>query len=425
MEGGRAAIEEEVSRALRPGRYISPYKEVSRLIRRLEGIRERIGGILDRGEADEAVRLFWSFLVRVFQKIPEVDPSGGNFSLFFESLFCDWVRAQQEAGADPGETARIYMEWAEQDEWGYLMDLHERLVQVLDSAGIQAFLRLVRERAEALGPEAETRESGYSRDHWVEVMKALMKAQGNVTGFFGLCGREGMSPADFDSLAGMQEKQGLLEEALAWVEKGLDSLRGGRMDPWVSCNLQRRKGEILVRLGRLREALEFEWGLFQEDPCRTSFNRVLSLVPSGEREVWREKALAWAEGADLVQGVEIFLSQKDLERLAGRLEREDLTFLAREFPPLARRTAKALARAHPLVSARIFRELALSKLERAGGGYKRALRDFERARDGFLAAGRRAEWRALVFLVRRRHGRKTSFLPGFEALVSGMEETGE
>ncbi|GEM_PF-6005429 len=75
--------------------------------------------------------------------------------------------------------------------------------------------------------------------------------------------------------------------------------------------------------------------------------------------------------------------------------------------PLARKTAQALEGRHPGQAARIFGFLALSRLEGGSSrGYSIALRDFQRARDAYLKAGREGRWAALVEEARKRHGAK-------------------
>ncbi len=418
VPGREGSIEEAMERALRPGKFI-PYKGIFRFRRDLERVRDRIGKALRKGEAREAVRLFRVFLKRTYEKTREVDSLGGVLAEFFEDLFCAWVEARRAVGADPALTARFYLAWAERDPWAYFMDLHKGLVRVLDRPGFRAFTQLVREKVDSMPPGGGEDGPGYGRSHWVEVLKELFRAGGNAVGFLALCREEGMETEDFEVLAGIFESRGKPVEALGWLEKGLAFAAREGKGAGGEYRLQSLKKDLLVRLGRVREALALEWEDYKENPGPWAFADLMKLVPAEERGAWREKALAVGEKADLVWAVDLFLEQGEVERLAGRIRKGGVKALEERNRVLARRAAKALAKSHPDLSARLFRRLALSAVGRAGGSYKIALRDFERARDGFLAAGRAWEWKALVELVRRRHRYKRNLMPGFERIAAG------
>jgi hypothetical protein len=51
--------------------------------------------------------------------------------------------------------------------------------------------------------------------------------------------------------------------------------------------------------------------------------------------------------------------------------------------------------------------------------YDAALAHLEQARRCYLAAGLEHRWEALALEIRRDHFRKSSFMPGFNAIVAG------
>ena len=57
--------------------------------------------------------------------------------------------------------------------------------------------------------------------------------------------------------------------------------------------------------------------------------------------------------------------------------------------------------------------------------YDAALGHFEKARDILTKQEQAGEWQNLVGEVRERHGRKSSFMPGFERLVEGYRSGDE
>ena len=423
-------FDEATLKALQPGRFLGSTKEIFRLIRRLEGIQGKIRGILKRGRAGEALGLFWILLQKVLEKAPELGGSGGAYALFFEGLFCDWVRARQAAGADPRETARVYLAWAEKDNWGFFLDLHKNLVSVLDPPGFQAFLWAVRGKLASMAHGKGREGLGYDRAHWVEVLKCLLAGAGDAGAFLAFCRREGMNAGDFDALAGILEKQGERVEALAWVEEGLDHFARHGGGFWDCSRLEERKKRLLHLLGRKREVLALEWKTFQKSPCLSNFQDLMEAAPEEERPRWRERALAVGEKGSLGGALDLFLGLREWDRLARRVARAKLEELEELGWPLARKTAQALEGRHPGQAARIFGFLALSRLEGGSSrGYSIALRDFQRARDAYLEAGLESRWAALVEEARKRHGAKRRLMAGLEKIADGggkrSEEAGE
>jgi hypothetical protein len=51
--------------------------------------------------------------------------------------------------------------------------------------------------------------------------------------------------------------------------------------------------------------------------------------------------------------------------------------------------------------------------------YDAALAHIEEARRCYLAAGLEQQWEALALEIRRDHYRKSSFMPGFNAIIAG------
>ena len=79
-----------------------------------------------------------------------------------------------------------------------------------------------------------------------------------------------------------------------------------------------------------------------------------------------------------------------------------------------------LARSHPLPSAKLRLAMGL-RIVQAGKSkyYGAALGHFEKARAVLLKEGKAGEWRKVVGEIRRKHSRKSGFMPGFERLVEG------
>ena len=80
-----------IERALRPGYFIS-YNRSWEFISDLEPVKKKIDALVAAGEAERAVGLFEIFLAGCYEKIEEVDDSGGSLGDFFQTLFASWIK---------------------------------------------------------------------------------------------------------------------------------------------------------------------------------------------------------------------------------------------------------------------------------------------------------------------------------------------
>jgi len=148
--------------------------------------------------------------------------------------------------------------------------------------------------------------------------------------------------------------------------------------------------------------------------------RYVPKAPKAERAAWREKAMDFSERGELDSVIELWLAAKETERLARRLENasdgelESLSHYTTE--PAARRLAKT----HPGVAAKVFRALCMRVVDEGKSQYYfAALSNLEKAKNCYRSAGLDAQWRALVSEIRRKHHRKSGFMPGFERIAGG------
>jgi uncharacterized Zn finger protein len=127
-----------------------------------------------------------------------------------------------------------------------------------------------------------------------------------------------------------------------------------------------------------------------------------------------------AERGDLASLIELWLKVKETGRLAERLERASDHELEGLSHYVTEPAATALAKAHPAVAAKVFRALCMRTLKAAKSKYyDAALAHLEEARRCYLAAGLEQQWEALALKIRRDHYRKSSFMPGFNAIIAG------
>jgi hypothetical protein len=414
----RDELEQAIEDALAPGAFIG-YRNNGGFVDDLETVRAKIAPLIKKGEARRAVTLLEAFIAGCYEKSEEIDDSSGSFGQFVEELFCDWIRARQAAKADPAETARMLLSWMESDDYGYCHGLEKEAVKVLDRAGLEAFERAVREWRGGAGKE-------YAQRRRVEILKAIHEARRDVGAYAALCETEGeLAPADCETLAEMCLKRRRPEDALAWVERGLELERKDRWPNRSAWHLPDLKREILKKLGRSGDALASAWEDYRRAPTVYSYEDLMKFVPKGGRAEWHAKALAVLDGADLSSRIDLLVKTKEWQRLAAAIEAAPRAKLVGLSHYTTEPAAKSIEKSHPLLAAKLHVAMALRILEaKKSKYYDAALGNLENARKLLLKEGRDEEWQALAGEIRESHRRKTGFMSGLERLAEGRSTRG-
>ena len=417
MSSSVAHLERAIEAAMRPGDFID-YKRGWDFVHGVEAVAAKVKKLIGKGQAAGAVALFETFIAAAYEKAEEIDDSSGSFGMFVDQLFCDWVRARQAAKAKPEETVELLLAWMDGDDYGFCHELERDLVKVLNKRGLRAFAAQVRSRLEASAPD-DRGSAGYPRRRWTAALKRILAAQGDAEGYVALAEETAIASEDCSAVAGIYEARGKLDEALAWVERGL-ALTSKERYSSAEYELKKRQRALLPRLGRAGEAVASAWADFERSSSKYSYETLMQIVPEADRPAWHRKAMAAADHGDLSSVIGLFVETGEIERLAARIdsatddEPEGMSHYTTE------PAAELLTEGHPALAARVFRALGLRIVNaKKNKYYDAALGNFERARDCYAAAGQQEKWDALAAEVRREHGRKYSFMPGFERVVDG------
>jgi len=306
----------------------------------------------------------------------------------------------------------------ENDDYGYCHGLEKEAVKALDRAGLAAFEQAVREGAGAAGKES------YANRRKVEILKAIYQARRDVSAYAALCETEGdLAPADCETLAEMCLKRRRPEDALAWVERGLELEKKGRWPNRSAWHLPDLKRDILKKLGRSADALASAWDDYRRAPSVYSYDDLMKFVPKADRAEWHAKALDALDVADLSSRIDLLAKTKESERLAADVDAASRGQLAALSHYTTEPAAKRLEKAHPLLAAKLHVAMALRILDaKKSKYYDAALRNLEKARKLMLEQGQTEEWAALADEIREGHRRKSGFMPGFERLAEGRTE---
>jgi hypothetical protein len=420
----RDPVDHVIEAALQPGHFIG-WSESSSFVSGLEEVEREIAKLVEASPA-RAAALFETFLAACNLKAEEVDDSDGAFGTFAGGLPCGWIRARQAAGADRAETAGILLAWMDHDDYGFCHDLGQEAVKVLDRAGLIAFEQAAQVRFEAACQQRGGREGNYDIERWSRVLRSIYAQQRSIDKYLGVTGRTSLTPADCEAIATMFQAKRKPNEALAWLERGIEIARADSRLSSASHRLVEMRRALLAKLGRGSEALESAWAEYQAHPGKFTYDELFRYVPKSERAAWHEKAMAAAEPGDLSALIGLWLGLKEIERLVERLDRTGNSELERLSHYVTEPAAERLARTHPAVAAKLHRALCVRILDAAKSKYyAAALAHLEAARKCYLAAGLEDHWNALTAEIRRDHSRKTGFMPGFEAIVTGRRGRAE
>ena len=419
----RDEIEATIERALFPGDLIR-YGQAWDFVSGLEEVAAKIAAVIDSDPA-RAARLYESFLAGCYAKAEEIDDSSGSFGMFVETLFSEWVKARQAAGADPDETAQWLLGRMDDDPYGFAYHLERSVVKVMDERALAAFASQVRIRFSGGEPRepavsGKERDADDARSRWGNVLRAIYAAQNDLDAYVALCEETHLTAADCVTIATMFRcKQP--EKALDWVNRGLaldKKQPGGSM---AGHDLSGIKRELLTKLGRGADALEDAWAEFRDRPDTYTYRELMRFVAKADRTEWHGKAMDAAANADLPSLIELWLETKEIDRLVGRLRKTTDADLEALSHYTTEPVAKRIVKSHPDVAARLFQAMGMRILNaKKSRYYDAAIENFEHARTAYERAGLGHSWEKVVATVRDVHRRKIGFMGAFERVVAGQ-----
>ncbi len=418
MARRRDPMETAIESALQPEQFIA-WDQESAFVAGLEEV-ERDIAALANSDSPRAVRLYEAFIAACYLKADKID-SEWEFGGFVGELACGCIRARQAGGADRSETAKTLLSWIDRDDYGFFNDLGSDAVKVLDRAGLAAFEKEVQGRFEQ-DCNSQKDQSSYSQNHWAQILRSIYAQQGSVEKYLAVAERTGLTPADYAAIALMLEAKRKLNDALAWIERGIAIQDKRAFHSDGGHDLAGMRRALLRKLGRGQEALDSAWAEFEQCPGVFDYEELMRYVPKPDRAGWHEKAMTAVERGSLEPFIELCVKAKETMRLAERLDTTGDRELEELSHYVTEPAARALARTHPAVAAKVFRALCMRTLKAAKSKYyDAALAHLEEARKCYLAAGLEHKWEALALEIRRDHYRKSSFIPGFNAIIAGKK----
>ena len=421
-------IERDIEAALKPRAFICD-GECFSFVSGLETVASRIEQLV-QSEPGRACGLYEAFLAGCTAKADELDDSSGYFGQFAGSIICGWTKARCAAGIKRSETAALLLAWMDDDPFAFFHGFEKQMVEAFDAEGLAAFEQRIRSRFEAALTATPTPEAlpgdrpECSRCHWGVVLRAIYLAQKNRDAYIGLTSETGLSPEDCLALANLDRANGRIEDALAWVERGT-GLCGEDARTWSARrDLEKLQCDLLAILDRSAEARAIAWKEFEKHPSQYTYADLMRFVEEADRADWHARAMDAANRADLHTRIELLIAAREIGRLGDLIAGTTDGALQGASHSATEPAAKALEDARPELAARLWRAQGMRIVEAGKSKYYDAgLGDFMRAKQCYERAGLEVGWERTVRIVSDRHFRKTGFISGFRAVVSGAYPT--
>ena len=254
----------------------------------------------------------------------------------------------------------------------------------------------------------------------ISILKVIYVELKDTNAYLALCEKTGTTPNDCENIANIYKVKGNYQEALNWVEKGLELEENGKWGNQSSSGLTGLKQDLLNKLGRREEAFSLAWAEFIEHPSKFSYEGLMKFVDTKDVKLWHQKALEKAKDTSLSGFIDICVKSKEWDKLADHISSIDNEQLEELSHYTTERAAKGLAKKHGMAAAKIYCALGMRILKKGKSNYYRyALEHFRKVQKLCEKAGRDQLWLDLVERVWRNHSRKYSFIPDFEKIVAG------
>lgn len=393
--------------ALRQGTPLNRY-EVARVASDLRDIVASVRRLVGGGQPEAALDLLQELAGLAWTRVGEVDDRDEALVGFVREALQIWVDGWSEIdGRDRQRLARELFGWLMEDGGTVTQGLVLEAKKALGPIGLDTLTGLlepVYEERLKNRPLLEAPEQSQTLvDPVVDRVRAALRetseARGDLEEYLRYCDPSGAHGGDVLDAARRLEREGRLEEALLWVDRGRRRARGT-----VRAEMEDRRIALLARLGRRREAIEAAWTSFVSEPGVHAYARLQRTVDEQERGAWRGRAIDHVEASsDATAFVEICLAAHEAERLAHRLDATpgfvlsaSTSSLERAVVMLDERNAWACARVHFHLATRWL-------AEGDARHYARVRHHLEQARRAHEADGSTEAWQEQIEQMRRAH----------------------
>ena len=152
---------------------------------------------------------------------------GGDLGMFFQDLFCAWIKARQKAKCDPKETVRNILGWMDNDAYGFCYNIDSNVAKALNKRSVKLFEAAIKSRFEKAIATVDQKKCRRISDYpWevrenLSVLKVIYVESKDTNAYLALCEKTGTTPNDCENIANLYKVKRKYQDALSWVEKGL------------------------------------------------------------------------------------------------------------------------------------------------------------------------------------------------------------
>ncbi|WP_248963892.1 SWIM zinc finger family protein [Sphaerisporangium perillae] len=264
--------------------YVS-YGEAYSHFGRVADVLGEVAELIGAGFADNAIELAEYAMELIEASAGAVDDSNGEVGGALALAQQIHLDACTAGGPDPVALADRLVDRALSSDYEVFLDAMPGYAEVLGEAGMTRYRQRVEAAWQALPPK-QPGVYGDGRFTVTYLMERLAECQGGTDALIEILAHDVTSGYDVLRIAQKLADDHRDEEALVWIQRGLDDFGGA-----VHGDRLRSLGaDCLLRLGRREEAARHLWANFEDSPSLADY-QALHAAAGEDFPVWRERAL--------------------------------------------------------------------------------------------------------------------------------------
>jgi uncharacterized Zn finger protein len=184
------------------------------------------------------------------------------------------------------------------------------------------------------------------------------------------------------------------------------------------------KKELLNKLGNKDEALNMAWDDFKKNPSDFSYRDLMKYVLTKDKKEWHRKVIDLIKDGPLESAIEICVETKEHDILADKILKCKQKSLEELSHYQTEKAAKVLIKKYPEAAVKVYRALGVRIVNsKKSKYYDVACEHFEKTKELYQKIGQEKEWEKLAKNILSEHSRKSSFIAGFNDVVSNAKKT--
>lgn len=272
------------------------YREAFGWAQAIDGVLDRLEGLIDRGRADIVLRLLGHFFDRMEQALGEVDDSDGHGGALCSRARGIHLAACRGSRPEPVTLARELFRREMGSDWGFFDGASEAYADVLGDAGLAEYHRL----ASAAWSEMTPRPAGSRHEADADfgqrrglraILDHFAAGAGDLDARIELRRNDLSSAYAYLELAQLCAAHGRESDALGWAEAGLRQFPDSPDERLIFC-----AADLHLRAGRAADAEALLWEAFERRPSLEIHARLKALATPGVvAEALTDRAVALVE----------------------------------------------------------------------------------------------------------------------------------